>query len=69
METYQHHFIILNLRTRQCISYFTAAGHNVAVEICMHMIDPLHKWRLYLNDEHLMTGPEGNSEFCFPRRS
>ena len=32
-------------------------------------IDPLHKWRLNLNNKHLMTGPLGNSEFCFPRIS
>ena len=24
---------------------------------------------LHCNNKHLMTGPEGNSEFCFPRIS
>ena len=27
------------------------------------------KLRLKNHIQHLMTGPEGNSEFCFPRRS
>ena len=31
---------------------------------------PLHEWRLNLNNNKLlMTGPDGNSEFCFPRIS
>ena len=33
------------------------------VEVCVIKHAPLK------NNKHLMTGPEGNSEFCFPRIS
>ena len=28
-----------------------------------------YPWKTSSNNKHLMTGPEGNSEFCFPRIS
>jgi len=33
------------------------------------LINQIKKAGMKVNNKHLMTGPEGNSEFCFPRIS
>ena len=78
MKKWRESFKPITQRSKRKTNYFSTPKRKPLYHLiqkpvycyCLNFIDPLHKWRLSLNNnKHLMTGPEGNSEFCFPRIS